>query len=293
MNNKVIRVTAADNQIRGFFSETTGMVQKAMEFHQASPVAIAALGRTLTAASMMGLMLKGEDQRLTVKINGGGPLGTILVVANEKGNVKGYVANPQVESTNIRPGKLNVGAAVGTSGELTVIKDMGMKEPYVGTYPLVSGEIGEDMAAYFMNSEQQPSAVALGVLIDVDYRIKASGGFIIQVLPQIKEEALNMLEERLKRLESITTLMEKGLTAYDIAQHVLGEMDLKVLAEYEVDFSCDCHEERLERALISIGQEELKTIIEEDGGAEMVCHFCNKKYYFDKEKLTELLKETR
>ncbi len=293
LKNKVIRVTAADNSIRGFFADTTAMVERAMALHEASPVAIAALGRTLTAVSMMGFMLKGEDQQITVKINGGGPLGTIMVVGNEKGNVKGYVANPRVESTNIRPGKLDVGAAVGSKGELTVIKDLGMKEPYAGTYPLTSGEIGEDFAAYFMHSEQQPSAVALGVLVDVDYHIKAAGGFIIQVLPDIDEEVLRELEARLNQLEPITTLIERGMTETDIANHVLGKMDVKIVEAYdEVDFYCDCHEERLERALISIGKEELKSIIEEDGGAEMVCHFCNKKYYFDKERLTALLKET-
>lgn len=291
LKNKVIRITAANNSIRGFFANTTEMVEKAMEIHQASPVAISALGRTLTAASILGLMLKGEDHKLTVRINGGGPLGTIMVVGNSQGDVKGYVANPVVESTNIKPGKLNVGAAVGTKGDLTVIRDLGMKEPYVGSYPLVSGEIGEDFAAYFLHSEQQPSAVALGVLVDVDYHIKAAGGYIIQVLPDIEEETLKKLEDKLLTLEPITTLMGQGMDETEILNHILGEMEPKILEEYEVDFVCDCHEERLEKALISIGKEEIKNIIEEDGGAEMVCHFCNKKYFFDKERLLSLMEE--
>jgi len=289
MKNKVLRITAADNTIRGFFADTTQMVEKAKETHITSPVAIAALGRTLTATSIMGLMLKEDHHKITVKINGGGPIGTILVVGNSKGNVKGYVGNPQVESTNIREGKLNVGAAVGTNGSITVIRDLGLRDPYIGSYELTKGEIAEDFTAYFLYSEQQPSAVALGVLVDTDYTIKAAGGFIIQVMPDITEEVLVKLETKLQEIESITELMKKGMTEADILQYVLGDFQPKVLEEYEVDFVCDCHVERLEKALISIGRKDLQEIIEEDGGAEMVCHFCNKKYYFDKEHLTRLL----
>ncbi|WP_026477063.1 Hsp33 family molecular chaperone HslO [Alkaliphilus transvaalensis] len=289
MQNKILRVTAADNSIRGFFANTTAMVEKAKELHYTSPVAIAALGRTLTATSMMGLMLKEENHKITVTINGGGPLGSVVVTGNATGNVKGYVNNPQVETTNIREGKLNVGAAVGTKGVITVSKDIGLKEPYVGSYPLSTGEIAEDFASYFTYSEQQPTAVALGILIDTDYTIKASGGYIIQVMPDISEEILTKLETKLQTIEPITTLMERGMTLEEILQHVLGDLGVKILEEYEVDFVCDCHEERLEKALISIGREELKSIIEEDGGAELVCHFCNKKYYFDKDHLARLL----
>ncbi|MBM7615920.1 Hsp33 family molecular chaperone HslO [Alkaliphilus hydrothermalis] len=289
MKNKVLRITAANNTIRGFFADTTQMVEKAKVTHVTSPVAIAALGRTLTATSIMGLMLKEDHHKITVKINGGGPLGTILAVGNARGNVKGYVGNPQVESTNIREGKLNVGAAVGTNGSITVIRDLGLRDPYVGSYQLTTGEIAEDFTAYFLHSEQQPSAVALGVLVDTDYTIKAAGGFIIQVMPDITEEVLVKLEAKLQQIESITDLMKKGKTEADILQYVLGEFEPKVLEEYEVDFVCDCHEERLEKALISIGSKDLQEIIEEDGGAEMVCHFCNKKYYFDKDHLTRLL----
>ncbi|SNT08359.1 molecular chaperone Hsp33 [Anaerovirgula multivorans] len=289
MKSIVIRGTAANNSIRVFVANTTSMVEKARRLHAASPVAIAALGRTLTAASMMGLMLKSENHKLTVKINGGGKLGSIVVVGNSYGNVKGYVAHPEAESTYIRPGKLNVGEAVGKKGDITVIKDLGLKDPYVGTSPLVSGEIGEDFASYFVNSEQQPSAVALGVLVERDYTIKAAGGFIIQVLPNIEEEILNKLEEKLGNMEPITVLMDKGMREEEILHHVLGEMAPEILEKYDVDFVCDCSKDRFEKALISIGKKDLKEIIEEDEGAEIVCHFCNKKHHFNKEELQKLL----
>lgn len=291
MKSVVIRGTAAENSIRVFIANTTTMVEKARRVHEASPVAIAALGRTLTAVSMMGLMLKSENHKLTVKINGGGKLGSIVVVGNSFGNVKGYVVHPQTESTYIRPGKLNVGEAVGTKGDITVIKDLGLKDPYVGASSLVSGEIGEDFASYFLNSEQQPSAVALGVLVERDYTIKAAGGFIIQVLPNIHEETLSKLEEKLANLEPITVLMDKGMKEEEILNHVLGDFSPDILEKYDVDFVCDCSKERFERALISIGKKDLTEIIEEDEGAELVCHFCNKKHYFNKEELQKLLDE--
>lgn len=291
MKNMVIRATAADNTIRGFIANTTNMVEKARKTHEASPVAIAALGRTMTATSMMGLMLKSEKHKLTVKINGGGALGSVVVVGNHHGNVKGYVANPQVISDYIKPGKLDVGRAMGAKGELTVIKDLGLKDPYVGTSPIVSGEIAEDFANYFLNSEQQPSAVALGVLIERDYSIKAAGGFIIQVLPNIEESTLAKLEKKLASLEPITTLMERGMKEEEILNYVLGDMDPKILDRYDVDFVCDCSKIRFERALISIGKVDLQEMMEEDGGAELVCHFCNEKHYFNKEELKKLIDE--
>lgn len=289
MKSKILRATAANNSIRLFVADTTAMVEKARGMHNASPVAIAALGRALTATSIMGIMLKGDKQKITVKINGGGPLGPIVVVSDAFGNIKGYAANPQVEGTFLNDNKLNVGAAVGTNGEIVVVKDIGMKEPYSGTYPLVSGEIAEDLAAYFLYSEQQPSAVGLGVLVDVDYSVKASGGFIIQVMPDINENLLFILENRLKELEPVSTLLSRDMGAEAILDYIIGDMEAKVHETYEVDFVCDCHEERLENALISIGREALMEILEEDEGAEMVCHFCNNKYYFNKERLLGLL----
>ena len=291
MKNTIVRATAANNAIRAFIADTTNMVEKVRRLHQASPVAVAALGRTMTATSMMGLMLKSEKHKLTVKINGGGDLGPLVVVGNHHGNVKGYVGNPQVISEYIRPGKLDVGKAVGINGDITVIKDLGLKDPYIGTSPIVSGEIAEDFANYFLHSEQQPSAVALGVLIERDYRVKAAGGFIIQVLPNIEEEVLIKLEEKIASLEPITTLMDKGMKSEEILNYVLGDMEPRILDRYDVDFVCDCNKSRFERALISIGKKDLYEIMEEDEGAELVCHFCNGKHYFDKEELKKLIDE--
>ena len=291
MKSTVIRGTAANNSIRVFVADTTNMVEKVRKVHVTSPVASAALGRTMTATSIMGLMLKSENHKLTVQIKGGGKLGSIVVVGDSFGNVKGYVANPQVESSYTKPGKLNVGEAVGNKGDLTVIKDLGLKDPYVGTSSLVSGEIAEDFASYFLNSEQQPTAVALGVLVDRDYTIKAAGGFIIQVLPNVDEETIKKLEEKVMNLEPITTLMDKGMNEEDIFNFILEGMSPMILERYEVDFVCDCNKDRLEKALISIGRTELEEIIEEDEGAELVCHFCNEKYHFNKEELQKLLSE--
>ncbi len=291
MKSKIIRATAASNKIRIFIADTTSMINKAQVIHKASPVAIAALGRTLTASSIMGLMLKSNKEKITITINGGGPLGQIVVVGNSKGDVKGYLPHPNIENINLHPGKLDVGRAVGKNGNITVIKDLGMKEPYVGTSPLVSGEIAEDLAAYFTLSEQQPSGVALGVLVDTDYSIKAAGGYIIQAMPGIDEDTLVKLEDKLKRLESITSIIEKGLRPEEILDYILGDMEAKILETYDVDFVCDCNEERLEKALISIGEKDLREIIEEDKQAELVCHFCNKKYHFDEEDLRKLLNE--
>lgn len=291
MKSRVIRATAASNKIRVFIADTTAMVDKVQKLHQTSPVAIAALGRTLTATSIMGLMLKSDKEKITVTINGGGPLGQIVVVGNSKGNVKGYVSHPNTESTNLYPGKLDVGSAVGKNGSITVVKDLGMKEPYVGSYPLATGEIAEDFAAYFTYSEQQPSGVAMGVLVDVDYSIKAAGGYIIQVLPDIDEETLTKLEDKLTTLEPITSIIERGLSPEEVLEHILGDMEPTILESYDVDFICDCNEERLEQVLISIGEKDLREITEEDKQAELVCHFCNKKYHFNEQHLTRLLNE--
>jgi len=288
MKNIVLRATASNDDIRVFVANTTQMVEEARKIHNASPVAIAALGRTMTATSIMGLMLKHEGQKVTVRINGKGELGPIVVVSDDMGLVKGYVSNPQVEGSNIRPGKLNVGEAVGKDGDITVTRDLGLKEPYSGTYKLATGEIAEDFASYFFYSEQTPSVVALGVLVDTDYTVKAAGGFIIQVLPGTDEETIIKLEDKIATLESITTLMEKGFTEEDILNHVLGDFGVKILDRNEVAFECDCSVERFERALISLGKNEIEDIIREDKGAELHCHFCNHKYFFDEEHLLSL-----
>ncbi len=239
MKSKVLRATAASGTIRIFIANTTAMVDKAQSFHNGSAVAIAALGRALTATSIMGLMSKSEKEKTTLTIDGKGPLGQIVAVGDASGNVKGYVSYPDVEGTNLYDGKLDVGSAVGIGGNLTVIKDLGLKEPYIGASPLVTGEIAEDLAAYFTFSEQQPSGVALGVLVDTDYTIKAAGGYIIQVMPDIEEETLTRLEDKLKTIDPITSIIEKGLTLEEILDHILGDMDPKILEYYDVDFIRD------------------------------------------------------
>lgn len=293
LKSTVIRAIAASNSIRIFIADTTTMVNNAQILHSTSPVAIAALGRTLTATSIMGLMLKSEKEKITLNINGDGPLGPIVVVGRSDGNVKGYVSHPLVESTYLYPGKLDVGSAVGKDGNITVIKDLGMKTPYIGSYPLVTGEIAEDLAAYFTFSEQQPSGVALGVLVDVDYTVKAAGGYIVQVLPDVDEETLTKLEDKLANLEPITSIIEKGLSPEEVLNYIFGDMEPTILERYEVDFECDCNMERLEKVLISIGEADLTEILEEDKSAELVCHFCNKKYHFDETHLEKLINEIK
>jgi len=289
MNNYILRVTSADKSIRGFFAVTTGLAEKARTLHNTTPVATAALGRAITAGSIMGLMIKGENDKLTLQIKGDGPAGGIVVVSNYQGIVKGYIANPDVEVPLREDGKLNVGAAIGREGKINVIIDMGLKEPYVGQYSLVSGEIGEDLAHYFTFSEQTPSAVALGVLIDRDHSVKAAGGFIVQPLPDASEESISRLEENISGMKPITALIEEGKTPEDVMNIVLDGFEPEVLEKYEVDYQCDCSREKFEKALVTIGREELEKILLEDGGAELVCHFCNKKYNFSGEELQKII----
>lgn len=291
MKSKILRGTALDGQIRIFIADTTSLVEKAKDIHQSSPVATAALGRVLTATSMLGVMLKGDRHKITTRIHGQGPIGTMIATSNASGNVKGYVTNPQVMVESSTPGKLNVGGAVGKSGEITVIKDLGLKNPYIGNYPLVSGEIGEDFAAYFMYSEQQPSAVGLGVTIDKDYTIKSAGGFIIQILPETDDNVAFILEERIKEAGSVSKLIENSKDGKEIMYQLLEGLNPKVLEEYEIDYICDCNRERFEKALISLGTQELRSLIEDDHGAELQCHFCNKKYQFSEENLEALIEE--
>lgn len=291
MKSKILRGTALDGQVRIFIANTTSLVEKAKETHQTSPVATAALGRVLTATSILGVMLKGAQHKITTRIDGKGPIGSIIATSDSNGNVKGYVGNPQVMVESSSRGKLNVGGAVGTNGEITVIKDLGLKNPYVGNYPLVSGEIGEDLAAYFMYSEQQPSAVGLGVTIETDYTIKSAGGFILQILPDTDENVAFILEERVKESGPVSNLIENCQDEKEIMNQLLEGLDPMVLEEYEVDYFCDCNRERFEKALISLGQKELISLMKEDHGAELQCHFCNKKYQFSEEDLGSLMSE--
>ena len=281
MDDYILRATAADGLIRAF---------AARSLHNTTPVASAALGRLLTAGAMMGTMLKGEKDLVTLQIKGDGPIEGLLVTADSKGRVKGYPFNPNVDIPPKSPVKLDVGGAVG-KGYLTVIKDLGLKEPYVGKTELVSGEIAEDLTYYYAKSEQIPTAIALGVLVDTDTSIKAAGGFIIQLMPGATLEVATMLEERITHLKYITELLDRGETPETILDAVLGDMDLEIIDKMPTEFYCDCSRERVEKALISIGEKDLKTILEEDKKAEISCHFCNKVYNFDEADLKKLLDE--
>ena len=286
----MIRAMDKKQTFRLFMVKSTNTVEESRQHHNTTPTASAALGRTLSAGLMMGYMMKNERDRLTININGGGPIGTILVVSNNAGQVKGYVDNPNVDLKLKENGKLNVGGAVGINGKLTVMMDIGMKEPYVGSTDLASGEIGEDLALYYYLSEQQNTAVALGVLVDTDYSIKSSGGFMVQTLPFIEDEDLDKLEKTLNNLKSVSDYFDNDKSVEEVAKEIFSDFDIEVMDKIPVSFNCDCSEERMEQALISVGKKDLKEIIEEDGKIETVCHFCSKKYLFEGEKLKNILK---
>lgn len=286
----ILRGTSKNHGIRIFAADTTCMVEEARRLHNTSPVASAALGRALTASSIMGIMMKGDNDKLTLSINGKGPLGTIVCVADSKGTVKGYVSNPLVDIPSRADGKLDVGSAVGINGLVTIIKDMGMKEPYTGQYPLVNGEIAEDLTAYYAYSEQQPSAIALGVLVDVDYSIKAAGGFIVQLMPEAEEKDIDILEKNLSQITSVSHLIDDGKTPEDLINLVLKDLEPMIYEKIPVSYKCDCSRERIEKALISIGKKDLDEIIKEDKLAEISCHFCNTVYHFNEAELIDLRK---
>lgn len=291
MKNYIVRGLAANKSIRLFAAITTNMVEEAREIHDTTPVATAALGRVITAASIMGHMLKGDKDKVTLQIRGSNKIKSIVAVADSKGFVKGYISHPHVDVTLNEKGKLDVGGAVGKNGKMVIAKDLGLKEPYVGQSNLITGEIGEDLAAYYMYSEQQPSVVSLGVLLDVDGYVKASGGFIIQPLPDVDEDTLIKLEEAMKSIPSTSSMVDEGMTGEEILRTILKDFDVEIIEKTEINFVCDCSMDKIEKALLSIGEKELRTIIEEDGKAEIKCHFCNKEYLFSKEDLTELLNE--
>ncbi|WP_058300505.1 Hsp33 family molecular chaperone HslO [Gorillibacterium timonense] len=281
MKDELIRATAKDGKFRAFAVHTTALTEELRRRHSTTPTATAALGRTLAAGAMIGAMMKGEE-KLTIQIKGGGPIGQIVVDANAKGEVRGYVDNPAVDLPLNEKGKLDVSGAVGTDGFIYIIRDLGMKEPYLGSTPIVSGELAEDFTYYFAKSEQTPSVVALGVLVDKDYTVKAAGGFIVQLLPGVSEDEIAQLEEKLSKITSVTSLLESGATLEDILASILE--DVRILDRMDVSFRCKCSRERVERTLISLGREELTSILEEDGKIDLVCHFCNETYHFtDKE----------
>ncbi|HIT72903.1 Hsp33 family molecular chaperone [Tyzzerella sp. An114] len=289
MEDYIIRATAADGAIRAFAVTSKNTVETARSLHNTSPVATAALGRLLSAAAMMGIMLKGEKDLLTLQIRGDGPLQGIVVSADSEANVKGYVFNPYVEVPDKYEGKLDVSKAIG-NGNISVIKDIGLKEPYCGQIELVSGEIAEDLTYYFAKSEQTPSAVGLGVLIDRDTTVMASGGFIIQLMPDADDEIAEKLEEKINRTPYVTTLLDMGYTPEDILKLILGDFNLEINEKKEMRFYCNCSRSRVEKALISLGKDELTKIIEEDKKAQLHCHFCNKEYNFNEDELREILK---
>lgn len=286
----MIRAIDKKQTFRIFMAKTTNTVEEARKSHNTTPVASAALGRTLTAGLMMGYMMKNEKDKLTININGGGPLGTILTVSDNSGHIKGYVENPNVNIPLKPNGKLDVGGAVGVNGKVTVMMDLGLREPYVGSTDIVTGEIGEDIATYYYLSEQQNSAVALGVLVDRDYSIKSAGGFIVQTLPFIEDEDLEKLENTLNNLKSVSDYFDNDDDVEKIAKEIFADFEIEITDKIPVGFTCDCSEERMEQALMTIGKEDLKQLIEEDEKIETVCHFCNEKYMFEGEKLKNLLK---
>lgn len=289
MSDYIVRATAADNQVRIFAATTKEMVEKARIAHNTSPVATAALGRLLTAGAIMGPMMKGEKDVLTLQIKGSGPIEGITVTADSKGNVKGYVNEPNVLLPANHNGKLDVAGAVG-EGILNVIKDMGMKEPYVGQTVLQTGEIAEDLTFYFANSEQIPSSVGLGVLMDKNNTVKQAGGFILQLMPYAEENVVEYLEESLKKITSVTTLLEQGLTPEQIVEEIAGDLGVTIMDTIPTRFYCDCSKERVSKAIISIGKEETQNIIDEGQPIEVKCHFCNTSYVFEIDELKELLK---
>ncbi|MBN7744895.1 Hsp33 family molecular chaperone HslO [Bacillus velezensis] len=286
----LIKAIAYDGKVRAYAARTTDMVNEAQRRHDTWPTASAAIGRTMTASLMLGAMLKGED-KLTVKIEGGGPIGAIVADANAKGEVRAYVSNPHVHFDLNEQGKLDVRRAVGTDGTLSVVKDLGLRDYFTGQVEIVSGELGDDFTYYLVSSEQIPSSVGVGVLVNPDNTILAAGGFIIQLLPGTDEETISTIEKQLSQIEPISKLIQKGLTPEEILEEVLGQKP-DVLETMPVKFHCSCSKDRFETAILGLGKKEIQDMIEEDGKAEAVCHFCNEKYLFTKEELEELRDET-
>ena len=288
----IVRATAADSQIRAFAATTKETVELARQYHNTSPVATAALGRLLTAGAMMGAMMKGEKDLLTLQVKGNGPLGGITVTADSAANVKGYVNNPEVLIHANEKGKLDVGGAVG-AGILNVIRDMGLKEPYVGQCELKTGEIGDDLTYYFATSEQVPTSVGLGVLMEKDNTVKQAGGFIIQLMPFTSDEVIDRLEAKLSNVKSVTALLDAGMTPEQILEELLGEFGVEINEKIPTGYQCDCSRERIEKALISLGKKELEDMIHDGETIEVGCQFCNKKYPVTVEELKSLLARSR
>ena len=287
---KSIRCISRDGTLTVMAINSTDIVNRAVEIHETSAVCSAALGRLITAASLMGCVLKGKDHTITLRLNGGGPAGSVIAVSDSMGNVRGYVGQSVVEIPLNEKGKLDVAGAVGTDGFLTVIKDLGMKEPYVGRTPIVSGEIAEDITAYYSISEQTPTVCALGVLVNPDLTIKAAGGLIIQLLPTALDDTIDLVEKSIEGLEPISTLIDRGMTPEEICRHALKYFELDVLDDAEPEYKCYCSRDRVEAALISTGKEELLDMAK-DEKTEVSCQFCDKKYVFTPEDIKTLVKK--
>ena len=290
MNDYLVRGMSMDGFVKVVAIRSTNMVSRGAQIHGTTPNATAAFGRALTAASMMGNMQKVDNGSMTLQIRGGGPIGTITVVSDPEGNVRGVVTEPKVPLVEKFPGKLDVGATVGTDGTITVIRDLQMKEPYIGSTPLVSGEIADDVTAYFAQSEQTPTACALGVLVDRDMSVKVAGGYLVQLLPGAPDETIDALERGIQRAGAVTTMLEQGMTPEDILGQVCGELGVVFMETTEVSYKCYCSRERVERALISLGKKELGEIVAEGKPFPVECQFCDTVYEFTPEDVAELVK---
>ena len=289
--DKIINCLAYNGKVNVRCIKSTNLVEEARKIHDLSPTVTAALGRLLTITSLLGKEMKGDEGTITTQVKGNGPIGTMIAVSNNKGIVKGYASNPRVDlPLNPENGKLNVGEAVGKSGMIYIIKDIGLKEPYVGMTPIVSGEIAEDFTHYFATSEQTPTVVALGVLVDKN-GVKSAGGYLITLMPDAGEEEIAKIKKKKKKADSISKMLDDGKDLVEIAEMVTGDSNILYFENDDIPkYECNCSKEKMEKALISIGKKDLKEIIEKDGKAELVCHFCNKKYQFSKEELEDLIK---
>lgn len=289
--DQIVRVIAKGAPVKAMAISARDTVERARAIHNCWPVASAALGRLLMAASMMGAAIKEEEGAVTLRIKGGGPLGSLTAVSDSRGNVRGYVQNPDVDVPRKAKGKLDVGAAVGADGELTVIRDLGLKEPYIGSVQLVGGEIAEDVAAYFVESEQVPTACALGVLIAPDQTVQAAGGYLIQLLPGADEAVVSAVERGVSKLGAVSARLDSGMEPLGLLREVLGEFELEVLETSPIAYRCYCTRDRVSRALISLGTDELDSLIKEQGGAELTCQFCDKVYRYSADELQKLRDE--
>lgn len=290
--DKLVKAVTRNGYFRIYAADTKETVNAAQKFHQLSPVCSAALGRLMTAGVMMGTMLKGEEPSLTLQMKGDGPLGMMVSVSDTKGHVKGYCINPRVDIPLNSKGKLDVGRAVGR-GVLGVIKDLKLRDPYIGQVPIQTGEVGDDIAYYFMQSEQTPSVVGLGVLVDVDYSIKGAGGFIIQAMPECDDKSLDMLDKSIGGIMTLTEMFERGMSPEEMIKYIMLGFDVEILETMDIGYRCDCSKERMERAMISLGKEQITEILNDTGEAEVCCRFCDRKYKFDEADLRGFIEQAK